>query len=138
MARWLLKSEGGDQSEASEAVAAVEGVMATPHWRRVRRAKRVLAEVPYLRKVSQPSRSPGVVAGVIDLAFMEGDGWVIVDYKTSAPPDGDYAPYVNYYGPQVRAYARAWEEITGERVKEVGLFFVGAEGLSPRYEVVTL
>lgn len=137
LARWLLKNEGGDPGEASEALTAVEEVMATPHWQRARAAKRVLAEVPYFRKVSQPDRPPGVVAGVIDLAFMEDDGWVIVDYKTSAPPDGDYEPYVNYYAPQVRAYAQAWQEMTGERVKEVGLFFVGAEGLSPRYEVVT-
>jgi ATP-dependent helicase/nuclease subunit A len=138
LAGWLLKNEGGDQGGAGEAVAAVEEVMATPDWQRVRAAKRVLAEVPYSRQVSQPGRTPGIVAGVIDLAFREDDGWVIVDYKTSAPSDGDYTPYVNYYGPQVRAYARAWEEITGEKVKEVGLFFVGAEGLPPRYEGVAL
>ncbi len=138
MARWLLRNEGRDQSKADEAVTAVEEVMGTPHWQRARAAKMVLSEVPYFRKVSQPGHSPGIVAGVIDLAFMEDDGWVIIDYKTSAPPDGDYAPYVTYYGPQVRAYARAWEEMTGGRVKEVGLFFVGAEGLRPRYEGVPL
>jgi ATP-dependent helicase/nuclease subunit A len=136
LARWLLKSEGGDPNEARQAVAAVEEVMATSHWQRARSASRLLAEVPYVRKVSQPGLPPGTVAGVIDLAFMEDDGWVIVDYKTSVPPEGDYEAYVNYYAPQVRAYAQAWREMTGELVKEVGLFFVGAEGVSPRYEVV--
>jgi ATP-dependent exoDNAse (exonuclease V) beta subunit len=44
-----------------------------------------------------------VLEGVIDLAFREGDGWVV--------------------GRQVDLYARAWERLTGEPVKERVLFY---------------
>jgi ATP-dependent helicase/nuclease subunit A len=63
------------------------------------------------------------VRGVIDLAFREADGWVIVDYKTDAVDDGDPSELVKHYRPQVEAYAAAWQGLVGEPVKERGLYF---------------
>jgi ATP-dependent helicase/nuclease subunit A len=70
--------------------------------------------------------------GVIDLAFWEHDGWVIVDYKTDRAEPRLLPKLVKYYGPQVKNYADTWQTITGEAVHEVGLLFTRAN----RYERV--
>lgn len=131
-ARFLLGSE--DANRAAEAAATVERVMESEFWRRAKNARRVFAEIPYFRKTDGESPET-VVGGVIDLVFQEEDGWVIVDYKTSRPVDGDYAAVARYYAPQIQAYARAWEAMTGEHVKETALVFVRADG-PPTYHVV--
>lgn len=69
-----------------------------------------------------------LVQGVIDLCFMEGGGWVLLDYKTDrcAPerlPD--------MYGDQLRWYARALREITGLPVREAALYSLRAHRLLP-------
>jgi len=67
---------------------------------------------------------PIILSGVIDLVFREGDGWVIADYKTDDIGSGQsLRPFIDYYAPQVKIYARYWERITGQPVKEIGLFF---------------
>jgi ATP-dependent exoDNAse (exonuclease V) beta subunit len=48
---------------------------------------------------------------------------VIVDYKTDSVPGGKPDALVDKYAPQVRLYAQSWERITGEKVKEMGLYF---------------
>lgn len=45
-----------------------------------------------------------------------------MDYKTDRV-DGDLQPYVDYYAPQVRVYAKAWERLSGQPVAEAILFF---------------
>jgi hypothetical protein len=71
-------------------------------------------------------------------------GWVIVDYKTDKIPvaesdlksDGrelsiekiravspEFASIIDFYAPQIRLYTRFWSQITGEPVKESGLYF---------------
>jgi len=84
---------------------------------------------------------PGVpvfLSGAVDLVFKEKDGWVIADYKTDRIPGAvldrgieetkkALDALVDYYRPQVRLYSRFWEKITGERVKESGLYFTSLE-----------
>ncbi len=57
------------------------------------------------------------------MVFKEEDGWVIADYK-SDKIDGNLEALVNYYKPQVEMYRDFWKEISGEKVKEAGLYFV--------------
>ena len=82
--------------------------------------------------------APVFLSGAIDLAFFEKDGWVIADYKTDRLPealagagdierDGVLGRLVEFYSPQVRLYTRYWERITGEKVKETGLFFTALD-----------
>jgi len=82
--------------------------------------------------------APVFLSGAIDLAFFEKDGWVIADYKTDRLPealagagdierDGALGRLVEFYSPQVRLYTRYWERITGEKVKETGLFFTALD-----------
>jgi len=60
-----------------------------------------------------------LVEGVIDLAFREGGGWVIADYKTGvfdATGAGDGR--LDRYRRQVELYAACWTRVTGEPVRE--------------------
>jgi ATP-dependent helicase/nuclease subunit A len=86
--------------------------------------------------------APVFLSGAIDLAFFEKDGWVIADYKTDRLPealagagdvgrDSALGRLVEFYSPQVRLYTRYWEEITGEKVKETGLFFTALDTWVP-------
>ncbi len=79
-------------------------------------------------------RAPLIINGAIDLAFHEKGGWVIADYKTDGIADIATAQgverakraldsLVDYYRPQVALYSRYWARITGERIKESGLYF---------------
>ena len=66
---------------------------------------------------------PTIRRGVIDLAFLEPKGWVIVDYKTDDVADHEVAKLVDHYRPQVRSYANAWQKLVDQQVHEVALFF---------------
>jgi len=86
------------------------------------------------KPVAAAPAAPLFLSGAIDLAFLESDGWVIADYKTDRLDEaglGDgageankaFEGLVDYYRPQVQLYSRFWEKVTGERVKESGLYF---------------
>ena len=64
-----------------------------------------------------------VLEGVIDLAFRERGGWVIVDYKTDVGTDPEFPARVAAYRRQVDMYAAAWGRLTREPIKERVLFF---------------
>ena len=71
-------------------------------------------------------------SGVIDLIFWEDDDWVIADYKTDDIGRGQsLQPFIDYYSPQVKIYAQFWERITGQPVKETGLFFTSLTTYTP-------
>ena len=65
-----------------------------------------------------------VVSGQIDLWFMEGDGIVLVDYKTNdiEPEEADEAAVA--YAAQIHLYALCLERATGLRVTEAYLHFL--------------
>jgi len=143
----MLAEEGGVAAvHVDEAVRAVRGVLASDLWQRSLSAHRRLFEVPLmLRKrageieglgdagdsgtevaaSSEGTRSVHLayVRGVIDFLFEEDDGWVIVDFKTDSVTEEGLQPFIDFYRPQVQAYAEEWEKF-GYRVKEAGLYFV--------------
>jgi ATP-dependent helicase/nuclease subunit A len=120
----LLKEEERLLSEKDLVVRTVKAVMASELWKRMKTAKEVLVEVPFSLMVLEESL-PKVVSGVIDLAFRESDGWVIADYKTDKV-DGRVDTLVAYYRPQIQMYSEFWEKMSGDRVKEAGLYFIDA------------
>ena len=61
-----------------------------------------------------------LLQGVIDCAFREKDGWVLLDYKTDHIDDE--AAFVARYAMQLSWYARALEEITHLPVRERWLY----------------
>jgi len=90
------------------------------------------------RPVAAAEGAPVFLSGAVDLVFREEDGWVIADYKTDRLPAalagagaGDrekaLAVLVDHYRPQVELYTRFWARITGETVKESGLYFTALD-----------
>lgn len=61
-----------------------------------------------------------LLQGVIDCAFREENGWVLLDYKTDHIDDE--AAFVDRYTMQLNWYARALEEITHLPVREKWLY----------------
>jgi hypothetical protein len=59
--------------------------------------------------------APLVLDGVIDLAFKEDDGWVLVDWKTDRSPTEET---VHRYERQLQVYQASWEALSGEPVQE--------------------
>ena len=119
---------GGAPTELGELMSLVELVRESELWRRAERARLRLPEVPFaLERPADNGGIPRLVEGVIDLAFREADGWVIVDYKTDVGDDPDFRRRRRAYRRQVDLYAECWEEVTGEPVKEKVLLFTTME-----------
>ena len=120
--------ERGAPAELDELMSMVGRVRASDLWRRAERADMRQPEVPFA--VERPTENGGIprlVEGVIDLAFREADGWVIVDYKTDVGDDPDFPARRRAYRRQVDLYAECWEQVTGEPVKEKALLFTTME-----------
>ncbi len=127
-----LQHEGLDPALADEVIAVVQSVMNSEIWKRAQASDHRLIEVPFQLLMPTDSADvnalPTLLRGVIDLAFHEPKGWVIVDYKTDARPMSHVPSLVEHYRGQVETYADAWRSMTGESVAEKGLYFthVGA------------
>jgi len=130
-----LQHEGLDPARADEAIAVVRSVTASQVWKRAQASDRRLMEVPFqtlmLAGSPESCSMPTVLRGVIDLAFHEPKGWVIVDYKTDSRPMSHVPALVDHYRGQVETYAKAWREMTGESVVEKGLYFTHADVYAP-------
>ncbi|OMD93537.1 hypothetical protein BSK67_16595 [Paenibacillus odorifer] len=148
----LADEEGLAAEHIDAAVQIVRNLLESDLWQRSLRAKRRLFEVPLMiRKAAggeegqvghygqerqlepaslvsldSSSRLEHVyIRGVIDFLFEEEDGWVIVDFKTDSVTEENLQSFVEYYRPQVLAYAGEWEMSFGYRVKECGVWFAG-------------
>jgi ATP-dependent helicase/nuclease subunit A len=121
--------EHGLEAELSEmAMCVVEGVASSELWRRAQSARQFLVETPFV--VTWPAGEmelPTLVRGVIDLAFLDTDGWVIVDYKTDDTSRRHIEELAVHYAPQVQVYRRVWQEMLGQPVAETGLYFTYAD-----------
>jgi ATP-dependent helicase/nuclease subunit A len=116
-ARNLLKDEEREPAEIDEVLRAVAALKGSQLYRRVLQSAQRMVEVPFA------TMTEGVLLhGVIDLVFLEEGIWHIIDYKTDSTA-GRLQSLVDYYAPQVNAYVRFWQEITGQPSRG-GLFFV--------------
>lgn len=119
-----LADQGLEVDLAEDAIDTVRSVMASGIWKRALAARRKFVEIPFQRLVGENLEDTGdtIVRGVIDLVFLDGSGWVVVDYKTdrlTGPAD----QFIEKYKHQVLTYAQAWAEMTREPVIEAGLYF---------------
>ncbi len=119
--------ENGEPAELPELLALVRGIISSDIWKRAARTGQYLVEVPFA--VTEPDNgATSIIEGVIDLAFREADGWVVVDYKTDAMVDPTlWQQRTELYRRQVNLYADYWEQLTGETVKERVLVLTSAE-----------
>jgi len=125
-ARMTLVEQQLNPAMAPLAVRVVKQVIGSEVWRRARKSQQRLVEVPLETCIGaeQSDESvPTVLRGVIDLAFLEPDGWVLVDYKTDAAAEDHLKSLIDHYRGQVDLYAHYWQKIVGQTVKEKGLYF---------------
>ncbi|HUG39724.1 MAG TPA: UvrD-helicase domain-containing protein [Longimicrobiales bacterium] len=125
--------ERGEPVELEELTRLVERVLGSAIWARARAAERVLTEVPFAfhapaGRLPDPdaaaaANAPRLLEGVVDLAFLEADGWVLVDYKTDVGTDAGFDGRRRRYRRQVDLYALVWPDLAGGRVKERVLFY---------------
>ena len=94
---WNTRLLGSPQEEGDAGAAAVESALAHPLLQRARAAQRCHREYPLVLKLDDGR----VLEGVIDLAFVENEQWVIVDFKTDADTSDRRAQYqrqLQWYG----------------------------------------
>jgi ATP-dependent helicase/nuclease subunit A len=116
----------GEPRELGELVALVQAIASSELFARARAAPVCLPEVPFAWRREVDGRVQ-IVEGVIDLAFREDGGWVLVDWKTDEVADPAIrASREEAYERQLGLYADAWEALTGEPVAERKLEFVSS------------
>lgn len=118
--------EYGITERAEELFALSARCLAHPLGERIRRAQRLFREVPFAVVLDEK-----IVEGKIDLLFAEDNDWVIVDYKTDQILKENLPQRGALYQKQGILYARAIQEITGRKVREVIFFFVRLGELYP-------
>ena len=127
LAASVLTDQGLPPDLAETAVQTVCRVGKSAIWQRALASRQWLVEVPFqtLLSADKPAKGdlPTLLRGVIDLVFVEQQGWVIVDYKTDRIAVGVVPGLADHYAPQLRTYAKVWRELTGQEVQEMGLFF---------------
>jgi ATP-dependent exoDNAse (exonuclease V) beta subunit len=95
----------GTPDEVDAAVTAVQRALAHPLMQRAAAARVLRREVPIVHDTAE-----AMLEGIIDLAFCDGDAWMVVDYKT----DPELRPEIRApYEAQVRMYAAAITAATG-------------------------
>ncbi|HYP15077.1 MAG TPA: UvrD-helicase domain-containing protein, partial [Bryobacteraceae bacterium] len=102
---------GAGPSEQDAAVAVVERVLAHPLWKTAVGSSEMLRELP----VSLRLDGSRMLDGVLDLAYMSNEGWVVVDYKTDVDIDARLDEYEN----QLRWYLHALSSLTGHPARGV-------------------
>ena len=121
----LIEETGLEVEAVEPLLETVERARHSAIWKRALKSPQPLVEAPFVRLASEADGDESkIVRGVIDLAFLEGDSWVLVDYKSDrVGKDADKAEATlrSRYQAQLDAYAEAWEQVTGQKVSERGL-----------------
>jgi ATP-dependent exoDNAse (exonuclease V) beta subunit len=95
---------GAAEEEVAAAARAVEAALRHPLLAAAAQSKDCRREEPLLHRLADGT----LLEGVVDLAFRDGAGWMVIDFKTDARP-GDQA----HYAAQLRLYCAAIEAATG-------------------------
>ena len=126
----------GEQVEAVE-VENIARFFASPLGERLRRG-RLMREVPFSLRVDAREvygKDVGeewvLVQGVVDCILDEGDGLVVVDFKTDAVFGHQVPLRAKDYFPQLEYYCRAASGAFGRPVKEAYLYFLTPGELVP-------
>ncbi|MBS1232599.1 MAG: ATP-dependent exonuclease subunit beta, partial [Nitrospirae bacterium] len=129
----VLNEEGRPPEEMMTVKMLMSQIEASEFWNEVQAAEEKYFEVPFSLRLKpselalpESSGEWAILSGTIDLIYRNHDGWTIVDYKTDDVGE-KMEDFVKYYSPQVKAYSRFWEEITGEKVTKAGLYFIHAK-----------
>jgi len=103
-------------SDILKAVGWAKGALGSDLIKRAKASGKVFRELPMTGRHGDGT----YLNAVLDLAFLEKDGWVLVDYKT----DQDMERSEGKYQEQLGHYARMLTEVSKKPVKEAWLSFV--------------
>jgi ATP-dependent helicase/nuclease subunit A len=128
LARSEVRHQDLPMGWARDAVETVRAVIESDDdiWQRACAGRQRLTEVPLRYRAQETDGTPVMSRGILDLAFLEEDGWVIVDYKTDNTERNAVSDLVDHYAPQLAAYRAGWERCVDEPVSEAGFFFTRA------------
>lgn len=124
----LLTPEQADSID----IEAVMAFLASPLGKRITAGIKIKKELPFtlalpvglvFPDVSGNSAEKVIVQGVIDCLIDEGDGFVLIDYKTDAVNERNVQQAAARYSGQLSLYTRAVETILQKPVKEKYLYF---------------
>ena len=104
----LLAATAEEQDAARQAVLAALG---HDTLKRAAAADEVQRELPFVLPYQERYR----IEGVLDLAFREGERWIVVDFKT----DAELEDRATAYERQIAWYAFALEQLTGQSAEGV-------------------
>ena len=113
MAEALAPAFGLDAGAAERAAAAAQRALALPVMQRARRAARLWRELPLWFP-----EGAELLEGVIDLAFEEDGGLVIVDYKTDGIAAEQALAQAAHHAAQLQLYGRGLAQAMGLPVRE--------------------
>jgi ATP-dependent helicase/nuclease subunit A len=127
----------GGEAGVDLLVSEVAKVAQSDIWRRAQASTQLLVEVPFSIALDgetcrawvpdDPHAGDApveVIEGVIDLAFRDAGGWVLVDYKSDREGRHLGEERMARYHAQVNLYAACWSRMTGETVSEKVLLFL--------------
>jgi ATP-dependent exoDNAse (exonuclease V) beta subunit len=100
---------GAPAEEIEAAAERVQAALRHPLLDRARAAKRKHREYPVMLRVTMEGEGNRLMEGILDLAFVEQDAWVVVDFKT----DADVSGHQEQYQRQLQWYASALTRLTG-------------------------
>ncbi len=110
---------GATHEEIEAAAARVRAALAHPLLVRAAEVEHRREVAVSLGEVAGSERSaslePTLLEGVVDLCFLDGERWVVVDYKT----DRSLGEALAVYAVQLQAYGRAIAAATGKPVELV-------------------
>jgi ATP-dependent helicase/nuclease subunit A len=122
--QWLERWDGHalDLTGASpEAAKILEPFVTSPLAQRVRDAKQVFREIPFVGV----GPDGNTVAGSMDLLMERSDGWTVVDYKTNRVRDQEDAEHLSeHYEGQASLYSHAVCQALGLDSVRFELWFV--------------
>ncbi|HLH77732.1 MAG TPA: UvrD-helicase domain-containing protein [Candidatus Binataceae bacterium] len=105
---------GASEAEIVAAAHAVSAALTSPLMARAARARELRRECAVLARLEGEE----VIEGVVDLAFLEGEEWIVVDFKT----DIDLAPALAHYRTQLAIYTQGIAAASGRRARGVLLW----------------
>ncbi len=133
VAEGFLRPEQGEMVNAGQIRKFFETELGT----RLRSGHNVLREFKFSVLDEGENYDPALAGekillqGVVDCALMDEDGITVVDFKTDYVTDESLAGKVEYYRPQVTAYADALAKVYGMPVKNGVLYFFSVGKLVP-------
>lgn len=132
----VLSGELSEQDASAINISGITAFFTRPLYERMLKSKVILREKEFacFAEANMLSREYTscervLVQGVIDCCFLEGDEWVIVDYKTDRVASLlplDVTEKAMSHKKQLELYAYMLEKLTGKRVKEGYVVLVNA------------